>query len=121
MRTFCAAASIGVTGAADPVGTPVGRHVWCLRRFLATVDLAGEHRRADTMAVSQIWRASRMHADDGRASAVGGGMRRRNRYAGPRLWALLNAQARLDGTAGSRGGVDFIEDDRRRMAAQRPT
>jgi hypothetical protein len=32
---------------------------------------------------------------------------------------LLNAQALLNGRAGTQGGVDLIEDDRRRMAARR--
>jgi hypothetical protein len=32
---------------------------------------------------------------------------------------LLNAQALLNGGAGGTGGVDLIEDDRRRMAARR--
>jgi hypothetical protein len=32
---------------------------------------------------------------------------------------LLNAQALLNGTAGTARGVALIEDDRRRMAAQR--
>jgi hypothetical protein len=35
------------------------------------------------------------------------------------LWALLNAQALLNGAAGTPGGVALIEDDRRRMAARR--
>jgi hypothetical protein len=70
------------------------------------------------MAVTQIWRASRVSPDDGRASTPGGG-RRRGHRARSRLWALLNAQALLNGRAGGPGGVDFIEDDRRRMAARR--
>lgn len=70
------------------------------------------------MAVTQIWRASRVSPDDGRASTPGGG-RRRGHRARSRLWALLNAQALLNGRAGGTGGVDFIEDDRRRMAARR--
>jgi hypothetical protein len=70
------------------------------------------------MAVTQIWKASGVRADDGRASTAGGGHRRGHR-AGSRLWALLNAQALLNGRAGTPGGVDLIEDDRRRMAARR--
>jgi len=65
------------------------------------------------MAVTTIWRASRMRAADGRASAASGRPSRRHR-AGHRLWALLNAQAVLNGTAGT-----LIEDDRQRMAARR--
>jgi hypothetical protein len=68
------------------------------------------------MAVTQIWRASRVPADDGRAPAARG---RRSRRAGPRLWALLNAQALLTGSAGTQGSAGLIEDDRARMAARR--
>ena len=70
------------------------------------------------MAVTQIWRASRVGAGDGRAPTPGGG-RGRGHRAGSRLWALLNAQALLNGGAGTPGGVALIEDDRRRMAARR--
>jgi hypothetical protein len=70
------------------------------------------------MAVSQIWRASRIRAADGRASTATG-RRSRSHRAGPRLWALLNAQALLNGAAGAPGGVTLMEDDRRRMAARR--
>jgi hypothetical protein len=69
------------------------------------------------MAVTQPWRASRAPASDGRASAASG-RRNRSRRAGPRLWALLNAQALLNGAAATPGGVAPIEDDRRRMAAR---
>jgi surface antigen len=69
------------------------------------------------MAVTQIWRASRMRAAGGRASAASGRPGRGYR-ARPRLWALLNAQALLNGTAGTPGGVALVEDDRRRMAAR---
>jgi hypothetical protein len=70
------------------------------------------------MAVTQIWRGSRIRATDGRASTASGGHSRSHR-AGHRLWALLNAQALLNGTAGAPGSVALIEDDRRRMAARR--
>lgn len=70
------------------------------------------------MTVTQIWRVSRVSPDDDRVSAPGGGHSRGHR-AGSRLWALLNAQALLNGGAGNPGGVDLIEDDRRRMAARR--
>ena len=70
------------------------------------------------MAVTQIWRASRVRADDGQASTVSG-RRSRSHRAGPRLRALLNAQALLNGAAGTPGSVAVIEDDRRRMAARR--
>jgi hypothetical protein len=70
------------------------------------------------MVVTQIQRAFRVRADDGRASTASG-RRSRSRRAGPRLWALLNAQALLNGAPGTQGGVGLIEDDRRRMAARR--
>jgi hypothetical protein len=70
------------------------------------------------MAVTQIWRASRVRADDGGAPTARG-RRSRSRRAGPQLWALLNAQALLTGAAGPQGGAGLIEDDRRRMAARR--
>lgn len=69
------------------------------------------------MAVTQPWRASPPRAADGRASAASG-RSNRSRRAGPRLWALLNAQALLNGAAATPGGVAPIEDDRRRMAAR---
>jgi hypothetical protein len=56
-------------------------------------------------------------ADDRAAAATGRGHRgRRPRH---RLWALLNAQALLSGTAMPPGGVLPAEDDRRRLAARR--
>jgi hypothetical protein len=67
------------------------------------------------MAITQTCRAPRMHAADGPASTAsdtGTGSRR----AWARLWVLLHAQALLNGTAGTAGGVALIEDDRRRMA-----
>jgi hypothetical protein len=70
------------------------------------------------MAVTQIWRASRVRADDGRVSTAGG-RRSCSHRAGSRLWALLNAQALLNGAAGTPGSAALIEDDRRRMAARR--
>jgi hypothetical protein len=70
------------------------------------------------MAITQIWRASRIRAAGGRASTASG-RRSHSHRAGNRLWALLNAQALLNGRAGTSGGVTLIEDDRRRMAARR--
>jgi len=37
----CSLASARTHVTAHPVGTPVGRHVWCLPRAPATVELAG--------------------------------------------------------------------------------
>jgi len=70
------------------------------------------------MAVTQLWRASRIRAAGRRAPAASG-RRSRSHRIGPRLWALLNAQALLDGAAGAPDSVALIEDDRRRMAARR--
>jgi hypothetical protein len=71
------------------------------------------------MAVIQDRRAPQVAAADDRAPAWAG-RRRRSRRAGHRLWALLNAQALLSGTAGTPGGVLPVEDDRRRLAAPQP-
>jgi hypothetical protein len=70
------------------------------------------------MTGTQIWRASRVAAASGRASARSGRGSRRHR-AGLQLWTLLNAQALLNGTAGTPHGAAPIEDDRQRMAARR--
>lgn len=70
------------------------------------------------MAGTQIYRASRIGAADGRAPTASGMGRRRHR-AGLRLWTLLNAQGLLNGTAGTPAGAAFIEDDRWRMAGRR--
>jgi hypothetical protein len=67
------------------------------------------------MAITQIWRASRAYAADGREPVAGGGLGRR---AGRQLWTLLHAQGLINGTAGSRDVVTFVEDDRRRMSAR---
>ena len=69
------------------------------------------------MAVIQDRRAPQVPAAGDRAPAAG--RRRRSRRAGHRLWAVLNAQALLSGTAGTPGGVLPAEDDRRRLAARR--
>ena len=70
------------------------------------------------MAGTQIWRASRIGPVSGRASA-GSGRPSRSHRARLRLWTLLNAQALLNGTAGTPDGVAPIENDRWRMAARR--
>jgi len=70
------------------------------------------------MDVTQMTGASRRRAANGQASGLSG-MRCRSDRAGHRLWALLNAQALLNGTAGTPDGFALIEDDRRRMAGRR--
>ena len=70
------------------------------------------------MAVIQDRRAPQVPAADDRA-ATATDRGRRSRRPRHRLWALLNAQALLNGTAGPPGGVLPVEDDRRRLAARR--
>ena len=76
------------------------------------------------MAVIQSRNAPRAATADDRPPAASGGHSRsrrgrRSRRVGDRLWALLNAQALLSGTAGIPGGIIPVEDDRRRLAARR--
>jgi hypothetical protein len=66
------------------------------------------------MAETQIWRDSRIRRAGSRASTASR-PHGRGRRAGQRLWALLNAQALINGTTGTPGDVAFIEDDSRRM------
>jgi hypothetical protein len=69
------------------------------------------------MAGTQIWRSSRIGVAGGRAWRANG--RDSSKHgAGLWLWTLLNAQALLDGTAGTPDGVGLIEDDHRRLAAR---
>jgi hypothetical protein len=69
------------------------------------------------MAITQISRASRVYAADGREPVAGGsGFGRRARR---QLWTLLHAQSLINGTAGSRDVVTLVEDDRGRMSAWR--
>lgn len=67
------------------------------------------------MAVIQDRKAPQAPAEGDRAAAATDSGRRRPRH---RLWALLNAQALLSGTAMPPGGVLPAEDDRRRLAAR---
>jgi hypothetical protein len=69
------------------------------------------------MAAIQDRRAPQVPEAGGRAAAATdkGHRGRRPRH---RLWALLNAQALLSGTAMPPGGVLPAEDDRRRLAAR---
>jgi len=77
------------------------------------------------MASIQARRAVRARAAGGQAQVAGGRARAASREDGrghrprARLWALLNAQALLGGTAGPRGGAAAVEDDRRRLAGRR--
>jgi hypothetical protein len=69
------------------------------------------------MVTTQIWRASRVRAACGREPVAGDG--RRGGRARRRLWALLHAQGLINGMAGSRDDVAFVEDDSGRMSARR--
>jgi hypothetical protein len=69
------------------------------------------------MAVTQDRRAPQAPEAGNRAAAAAG-WGRRGRRSRHRLWALLNAQALLSGTAVPPGGVLPAEDDRRRLAAR---
>ncbi len=72
------------------------------------------------MADTRTWPASPTRATACRTSAAGSPGRpvRRGRRAGPRLWALLNAQALIRGPLGGPGSA-AVEDDRGRLAARR--
>jgi hypothetical protein len=61
---------------------------------------------------------TRIRAACGRASTAGGRGSRSYR-AGLRLWTLLNAQALLNGTAGTPDSTALVADDRQPMAARR--
>ena len=61
---------------------------------------------------------TRIRAAGGRATTAGGRGSRSYR-AGLRPWTLLNAQALLNGTAGTPDSAALVEDDRQRMAARR--
>ncbi len=67
------------------------------------------------MTITQSWRSARVAAAHTRTPAVAGG-RTGGHRARVRLWALLNAQALMNGTL---DGGDLSEDDRWRMAARR--
>jgi hypothetical protein len=69
------------------------------------------------MAITQIWRSSRVRAAYDREPVLGG--LRLGRRAVRQVWTLLHAQGLIKGTAGSRDDVTFVEDDRRRMAGWR--
>ena len=43
----------------NPVAGPVGRHAWFRAGQLARLELAGSHRKAEAMATTLGWRASR--------------------------------------------------------------
>ena len=76
-------------------------------------------QEADMMATTQIWRTPRARAAARRASSASNGSGDSVRRARLRLWMLLHAQGLINGAAGSRDDVTFIEDDRARMAGWR--
>jgi hypothetical protein len=64
------------------------------------------------MAETRIIRVSAACLADRATRARSGG----SRPWRDRLWALLNAQALIRGTAGAPGDVAFVEDDRHRLS-----
>ena len=111
-----AADNAAMTGLARSVGADL------VRRESATVvyevplvprEESG-YTEAEQVKRSQI----RIRAVGGRASTAGGRGSRSYR-AGLRPWALLNAQALLNGTTGTPDSTALVEDDRQRMAARR--
>ena len=70
------------------------------------------------MTVIQDRRVPQLPAAGDQPSAPAG-RQRPSRWLRHRIWALLNAQALLSGTAGTPGGVLPVEDDRWRLAARR--
>ena len=66
------------------------------------------------MVETQVWRACAAGAG-ARPAPTTAHKDGRGRWR-PRLWAILNAQALIRGTAGGRGDVAFVEDDRGRLA-----
>jgi RimJ/RimL family protein N-acetyltransferase len=72
------------------------------------------YTEAEQVKRSQTW----IRAAGGRASTAGGRGSRSYR-AGRRLWTLLNAQALLNGTAGTPDSAALVEDGRQRIATRR--
>src|SRR5215467_4694392 len=100
----------------NPVGTPVGGHVWSKPPPLARVKSARSPGGSRRMSETQALRVSPARTAGASASAAGGRDRHGHRVA-RRLWSLLNAQALLDGTA--RGPGVVVEDDGQRLAGRR--
>jgi hypothetical protein len=76
-------------------------------------------QEADMTATTQIRMASRIRVAGWRGSRASKGSGDPRRQAWLRLWTLLHAQGLINGTAGSRDDVTFIEDDRGRMTGWR--
>jgi hypothetical protein len=70
------------------------------------------------MSETGTWPSSRVLAAGDRGRA---GHSRSARRACLRLWTLLHAHALLEGNIGGTDSVDFIEDDRRRLAGHQRT
>ncbi len=88
----------------------MGWHVWFPPGALARLELAGSHRKAEEMATTLGWRASRRLA---RTSARVS----RSRRVRTRLWTVLNAPALLQGSTRGADSAARMEDDYRRLAA----
>lgn len=85
----------------------MGRYVWFQPGYLARLELPGSHRKAVTMAATQVWRTARMIA----TTSPRGSLR-----AASRLWTLLHAPALDRGPSGVDSAA-AAEDDYRRFAA----
>jgi RimJ/RimL family protein N-acetyltransferase len=111
-----AADNVAVAGVARSVGAEL------VCRESATVvyevPLVAREESGYTEAEQVKQSQTRIRAAGGRASTAGGRGSRSYR-AGLRLRTLLNAQALLNGTAGTPDSTALVEDDRQRMAAQR--
>ncbi|MGP7999931.1 MAG: hypothetical protein ACLPKI_21845 [Streptosporangiaceae bacterium] len=70
------------------------------------------------MSETQTWRVPRVRAARKRTATASRGDGR-HRRTGLRFWTLLNAQALLNGAAGSPGSAVAAEDDHRRLAGPR--
>ena len=111
-----AADNVAVAGLARSVGAEL------VRRELGTVVYEvplAPREEAGYIEAEPVKRSqARIRGAGGRASAAGGRGSRGYR-ARLRLWALLNAQALLNGTAGPPDRAALVEDGRQRMAARR--
>ena len=111
-----AADNVAVAGLARSVGAKLVRREPAA--VVYEVPLAPREEPGYTEAEQVKQSQTRIRAAGGRESTAGGRGSRGYR-AGLRLWALLNAQALLNGTAGPPDSAALVEDGRQRMAARR--
>jgi RimJ/RimL family protein N-acetyltransferase len=111
-----AADNVAVAGVARSVGAELVCHESAT--VVYEVPLVPRDESGYTEAEQVKRSQTRIRAAGGRASTAGGRDGRSYR-AGVRLWTLLNAQALLNGTAGTPDSTALVEDDRQRMVARR--